>query len=491
MPRTLAGQTLATMLVGLAFAMAAGAWIYWSAGDEAVRSVGALGAAQRIVNVTRLVDEVPVDWRPRIVAGANDTAFRVRLVGQAPLSESNAGDGKASEAIGNLLRQALPGREIRVAVQTVRSEGRQLVPPMGDGLGPGRLGAGGRWGIDQHPMMHGPGTGGGDMPVSPMPPMLGMYAALSWRSLDVAVRLSSGQWLTYSTSLPDTTPPLSWRLAASLAVMVALIGAITAWAVRRVVAPLGVLAKAAERLGRDVETEPLPVVTGSVELQQATRAFNGMHERLRRLVENRTLMLAAISHDLRTQLTLLRLRAETGEGADDRERMLRTIRDMEDMLGATLEFAHDDVSRELARRTDVSALAMSIVDDMADAGLPVRAGQIEPGVVLLCKPGALRRAVTNLVDNAVKYGECARVGVARVNAGVEIVVEDDGPGIPEPHLAAVLQPFHRLEGSRSRETGGMGLGLAIASGVALAHGGELILGNRQEGGLRAALRLPE
>jgi signal transduction histidine kinase len=298
-------------------------------------------------------------------------------------------------------------------------------------------------------------------------------------------RLGDGRWLHISTVLPDTGPELSPRLL----VIVAMIAAMTAWAVRRMTAPLAGLATAAERLGRDVDAPPLPE-TGSDEIRGASHAFNTMQTRLRWLMDNRTQLLAAISHDMRTQLMLLRLRAETVEGAGEREKMLATIGEMEGMLTATLSFAKDEAANETRRRSDLGALLASIVDDMAEAGLPVALSQSAEGVIVECKSQALRRAIVNLIDNAIKYGGSARAALAVTSGTVEIRIDDEGPGIPENELARVVQPFYRLEGSRSRDTGGMGLGLAIAASVVEAHGGELQLANREAGGLRASIMLP-
>ncbi len=201
-------------------------------------------------------------------------------------------------------------------------------------------------------------------------------------------------------------------------------------------------------------------------------------------------MLAAISHDLRTQLTLLRLRTEAGAASDDRERMLHTISEMEEMLTATLSFAREEAQSEARKPVDLGALVSSVADDMSDAGLAVTIGVVAPSVVMDCKPLALRRALTNLIDNAVKYGGGATVSLTHLASDVQIAVEDNGPGIPEDQIARVLQPFYRLETSRSRETGGIGLGLAIAASIAEAHGGALSLSNRPEGGLRAQITLP-
>jgi signal transduction histidine kinase len=264
--------------------------------------------------------------------------------------------------------------------------------------------------------------------------------------------------------------------------------AVSIWAVRRVTAPLTILGAAAERLGRNLNAPPLEPI-GTNEMRQAARAFNEMQERLRRLIENRTLMLAAISHDLRTPLTLLRLRAENAAKDEDRERMVATIAQMDQMIDASLKFARGEAMSEPRRSVDLAALLSSIADDMVDAGRPVTMAPSNE-LVYQCKPEALKRAVTNLLDNAIKYGKRAHMSIEATDMRIAVIVDDEGPGIPQEKLNLVVQPFYRLDNSRSPERGGIGLGLAIARSVAEAHGGHLTLSNRQEGGLRASIDLP-
>jgi signal transduction histidine kinase len=273
-----------------------------------------------------------------------------------------------------------------------------------------------------------------------------------------------------------------------MAIMALIILGVSVWAVRRVTAPLAALAAAAERLGHDVSAPPL-AEAGTVETRQAARAFNDMQMRLRNLIDNRTRLLAAISHDLRTPLTLLRLRAETVENAQERDRMLGTIAEMDAMIGATLAFARDESAGEPRRPTDLVSLLHSVVDDMRDAGFPVCLKPAEP-VIYPCQPAALKRAIRNLLDNAVKYGKSGTVAMRRASRAIEIVIDDEGPGIPQEELTRVLEPFYRLDESRNRETGGVGLGLAIAQSIVQTHGGSLALSNRPEGGLRVRLSLP-
>jgi signal transduction histidine kinase len=452
------GQTLLILLAGLIVSHAVGSWIYTTDREQAVRAVGGLAVAQRIANLTRLVQETPPERRQRIVAALSDQSFRVSLSDQPPAIASGDDETPVALAIKAFLVDQLSlgsARQPRVSASGSDRPGFGGFHPMMMGRGP---------------MMHGFGPFG------------------SFRHLQVAVPLADGQWLAFATALPESGPSFSRQFLLSMGIMAAIILAVSVWAVRRVTAPLAALSAAAERLGNDLNAPPM-AETGTIETRQASRAFNTMQARLRSLIENRTRMLAAISHDLRTPLTLLRLRAENVENAQEREKMLATIAEIDAMVAATLQLARDEASAEPRRRTDLTALLASTVHDMADTGLPVSMQPAAP-VVYDCQPAALKRALANLLDNAVKYGKQARAAIVSTPRAIEVTIDDDGPGIPADELARVFQPFYRLEGSRSRETGGIGLGLAIALSVVQAHGGELTLANRPEGGLRASVMLP-
>jgi signal transduction histidine kinase len=454
-PKSLFGQTLLVLIAGLIVSHVAGSWIYTADREQAVRAVGGFATAQRIANLTHLVQESPREARPRIVASLSDQSFRVSLSAEPPSMPVTEDEAPVAEAIKDYLvdRLSLGARVPRVSASPVEG------PPFG------------AWHMRGHgPMMHGFGGFG------------------PFRHLQVAIPLTDGQWLTYATALPTAGPAFSFQFLLSMGIMAAIILVVSVWAVRRVTTPLASLATAAERLGRDVNAPPLPE-TGTTETRQAARAFNDMQTRLRSLIENRTRLLAAISHDLRTPLTLLRLRAESVENAPERDKMLSTIAEMDAMIGTTLQFARDDSADEPRRPTDLGALLQSVVDDMRDAGLAVRMQPAE-AFVYECRPAALKRAARNLLDNAVKYGQSGTVEIRRLSQAIEINVDDDGPGIPKQELTRVLEPFHRLEESRSRETGGVGLGLAIAQSIVQSHGGTLALSNRPTGGLRVTIALP-
>jgi len=474
-PKSLFGQTILILLVGLVISHAVGAWIYAGAREQAVRAIGGFAAAQRVANLSRLVEEAPADWRPRIVQALSDPTFRVALLPEPPAQLPADAEGAAA-AVEDYVRQQLPAlanRQVRAAVFAPAggTPGAPFGPPFDHRPFPGPMGEPGGMGGMMHGMM-GPGYG----------------AFGTWRGLQVAVKLSDGEWLSFATALPQGAPSVSWQFIISLALMGVIVLIVSVWAVRRLTAPLGMLSAAADRLGRDVAAEPL-VEAGTIEMRNAARAFNRMQERLRRLIESRTQMLAALSHDLRTPLTLLRLRTEEVANAEERDKMLNTIGEMDEMIGSTLAFARDEVRAEPRRRVDIAALLTSAVDDMADAGMPVT---MQPAAPLSydCQPGALKRAISNLLDNAVKYGKRAQVAIVTVGKAIEITIDDDGPGIPEAELPRVFQPFYRVEDSRNRDTGGTGLGLAIAQSIVQAHGGELTLANRAGGGLRACIKLP-
>jgi signal transduction histidine kinase len=258
--------------------------------------------------------------------------------------------------------------------------------------------------------------------------------------------------------------------------------------VYHVVAPLRTFASAAQGLGMDVNSPPL-LESGPREVRRATHAFNEMQRRIRRFVEDRTQMLAAISHDLRTPIMRLRLRAEVIDDEDERERALADLDDMERMIASTLSFAHDDAAVEARETVDLVALVQRVCDSIEDAGLPVEF-EGEGRVAYACRPGALRRALSNLIENAARYGERARVELLADERRIVVRIDDDGPGIPEDQIESVFQPFRRLDASRSRETGGTGLGLTVARTIVRAHGGDVRLANRPEGGLRVEVSLP-
>jgi signal transduction histidine kinase len=302
-----------------------------------------------------------------------------------------------------------------------------------------------------------------------------------------SVHLADGQWLNAAADRPPV-PPLGRAFLASFLISAAAVAAVGAIGVSFASRPLRNLAAAADRLGRGEGFQPLPE-TGPRETRQANVAFNRMRERLDRYIRDRTAMLAAIAHDLRTPITSLRLRAEFIEDEETKTKVLETLAEMQAMAEAVLSFARGDAESEESRETDIAALVESVVDDIAAQGRDASFEE-SSAVTLRCRPFALRRAIGNLVDNAVFYGGRARAHIETTVDEIRIFIDDDGPGIPSADLERVFDPFVRLEGSRSRETGGAGLGLSIARSILRAHGGDVKLENRPKSGLRATATLP-
>lgn len=303
----------------------------------------------------------------------------------------------------------------------------------------------------------------------------------------VQVALPQDQWALLNVS--GANFKFSWqRLAIRMGIWFLIIGLFSVVAARRLAEPIDDFGRAAEQLGTGQDVSPL-AERGPRELRVAMRAFNQMQERLRRFLEDRTRMLAAISHDLRTPLARLRLRAEFIEDEDQRAETRADLDAMSQMIRATLDFARDDALREQANLVDLGVLVADICDDIAELGGDVLLADASR-ISARCQPTAIRRAVANLVENAVKYGGGARVELVREENGVVIVVDDHGPGIPVDEQERVFAPFYRLEQSRNRDTGGVGLGLAVSRNIAREHGGDVKLSNRAPSGLRARLELP-
>jgi signal transduction histidine kinase len=275
-----------------------------------------------------------------------------------------------------------------------------------------------------------------------------------------------------------------WRV---YLVRILVIIAIALFAVHLAVRPLRQLAAAAQALGQDIHQPPLPI-DGPLEVRRAARTFNDMQQRLIENLAERTRFFAAVSHDLRTPVTRMRLRTEMLADDTTRERFRRDLDQMEAMVSATLDFAQSGENTESRDPIDINALLRGLQADFQDMGERVELTG-EARSPLAGYPQSLRRALQNLLDNAIRYGDWAHIQVYDSESALRIIIKDHGPGIPEGVLGQVFEPFYRLEHSRSQETGGYGLGLSIAEGIVRAHGGRLTLRNSEAGGLQAIIEL--
>jgi len=306
--------------------------------------------------------------------------------------------------------------------------------------------------------------------------------------LQAHLSLSDGSPLTIDIMPRGVMPVADW-LPYVFIVQMALLMLCAWYAVRQATRPLGRLAEAAETLDPN-RRGPALDETGPSEVAHAAAAFNAMRERIAHYLEERVQILAAISHDLQTPITRMRLRADMADDTPERDKLVRDLAEIERLVQDGIAYARSaHSSGEKATRIDLSSFIDSIAYDYQDTGKAVRVSGVVSGTVAT-KPHALRRILANFVDNALKYAGSAEINVARDDGRTVIAVLDRGPGIPDDRLEAAMKPFFRLEGSRNRETGGAGLGLAIAQQLAASIGGAVRLCNRPGGGLAAEIVLP-
>ena len=306
--------------------------------------------------------------------------------------------------------------------------------------------------------------------------------------LQIAVEQPGRGWLALAAPWPRPGGRLLVVLLIQTLILYAVILLPVLWIVRRLSRPLETLTHAATGYDPHAPGAPLPEA-GPADLHRLIAAFNDLRLRVTAMLDEKDRMLGAIGHDLRTPLAALRVRIESVEDDTDRARMVDTVEQMNRTLDDILSLARVGRPSEPPTEVDLAALVDAVVEDFRDLEQDVVFADAER-LPLRLRPTLMGRAIRNLIENAVKYGGAARVQVERSAAAATVVVEDDGPGIPSAQLAAVLEPFTRLERSRNSDTGGIGLGLALARSIVREAGGELRLSNRPEGGLRAAIVLP-
>jgi len=466
LPRSLFGRLVLILLGGLIFAQIATAYINLAERDQLLYRAGGMRLAQQIADIVKLLDSLPAVERRQVVAVFNAPPLAISLDRPRIGPENAPAETDFHQSMfTTVLRYAL-GEDARVNV--VRLEGAP------EGFRPG-LPIGGP---PDMPMMQGRGWGRG----------IGPGFAPGGTFFTVQIALRDGSWVTFDSQLSPQATAMPLRLALTLLILLGTVIVLSLVAVRWVTGPLAALATAAEKLGEDINRPPLPE-TGPSEAQRAARAFNTMQQRLSRFITDRTRVLTAMSHDLKTPITRLRLRAEMLEDEALRAKFAKDLEEMEAMVAQTLDFMRDASTQEALQRVDAMALLESLQTDYQDTGSRV---EIEGSIAhpYTGRPLALRRCLTNLVDNAIRYGGGARIMAEDAGDRLTIRILDDGPGIPEQELQHAFEPFFRGEASRNRETGGTGLGLGIARNIARAHGGDIVLRNRAEGGLEAILTLP-
>lgn len=439
-PQTLAGRTIAVLLVGLGLFHLWSIWIYQVGIENLLGSTRDQQLVERLVSVKRVIAALPTGEREETAHVLSTATMEIHW---SPLSLVNP-PSVESERIG-LLRKQL----------------RELVPEI----------------TDDHVRLAfaDEGTSSEESDA---------YHHL----LLASVQLPDASWVNFRLATFQTAPTEHGVLA-SLSAMALGILLVSVVLVRSVTAPLRTLARAADRIGIDLAAPEVPQ-TGPREIQQTAKAFNRMQARIKRLISDRTQTLAAVSHDLKTPITRLRLRAEFVKDEELRQTIEGDLDEMERMIESTLAFLRGDATGEESKTVDIATILETVSDQLVDTGHDVVLAGL-PHLSLRCKPLAIKRAFSNLIENAVKYGRRARVNLAERGDEIVITIADDGPGIPEEEMERVFDPFYRLEASRSRETGGTGLGLTVARTAIRAHGGDIRLHNVQPSGLCATVTLPK
>lgn len=481
LPRSLFGRLILIMLSGLIVAQLVTAYINLTERDQLLYRAGGMRLAQQISDIVKLLDSLPPAERRKVVAVFSAPPLTVSLDRPRLPPRDGASEGDFPHSMFTAVLRFALGEGVQINVVRLESAPQSFRPGARGGPPEAPMmsmmqGSGWERGAQDMPMMQGWGRGAG------------RGASAEGTFFTVQIALHDGSWVTFDSYLSPQATAVPLRLALTLAILLGTVIALSLIAVRWVTGPLTQLATAAEKLGEDINRPPLSE-SGPSEAQRAARAFNTMQRRLSRFIADRTRIFTAMSHDLKTPITRLRLRSEMLEDAALRAKFDKDLQEMESMVTQTLDFMRDADAHEPVQQVDAMALLESLQTDYQDTGHVV---EIEGRIrhPYRGRPLALRRCLTNLVDNAIRYGGRATIRAEDSAECLSIRVCDDGPGIPEEELEQAFEPFFRGEASRSRETGGTGLGLGIARNIARAHGGELVLRNRPDGGLEAILTLP-
>jgi signal transduction histidine kinase len=467
-PRSLAGRLTLLLVVTLAIAQLGLTLVLNRERDSLVEELMHSQALNQTVTLTRLLDATTDEAETlRLLAafGSRTTCAEVvDTLGTTPMSDEEA---RLSELLRSMLHGAVSGMPQINVEEASRGRGEPCgqnefrfgtePPPRGD--------------REEYRDRDPDGDGDRD----------------EMAALTISVPLDNGRWLSMRSTiaLPSEPNRLTWL---SFFVSALAVAVVTVLVVRSQTRLLRNLAQASERFGRGEQVDPLPE-TGPSEVTAATTAFNTMQARLSQFIAERMRLLAGISHDLRTPLTTLRLKAELLDDDAARDDLITTIDELSGIAEAALAFTRAEAANEETQVLDLAEPLDEIISEFQLAGADVAADGIEH-LDVPCRPVSLKRAIRNLVENAVRYGGSARVSLRRDGTEAVIEVTDSGPGIPEDRIADAFKPFVRLEPSRNAETGGIGLGLSIAMGIVHAHGGTIVLTNRPEGGLAATIWLP-
>ncbi|MBO1519212.1 ATP-binding protein [Oceanisphaera pacifica] len=443
---SLTGQVIMVALLALVLIQLVGIQIYRMEREETLGLVNSRFTLQRLISVTRLLNQAPPALHNEILRASRSETLRLNINNSRPTSNER------SARFEHIVRSKLgypKQRAIHINVEHKAS--RSHHSPR-------------NFPRHRHP--------------SARPDI----------RLQGGIELNDGRWLSFTSLTDSDIPGWSAKAVLSFIVLAALLAGLMIWLLQRTTRPLNELALQAERLGRGDKPEPINE-SGPREIRDTLSAFNRMQNRLDRFVSDRTHMLAAISHDLRTPITTLQLRCEFLPDGEDKQKIQQSLKLMEQMLNATLQFAREDGLAEPINNLDLTSLLQSVCDDLQDNGHSVVL-TAQDTILYRGRSTALRRALQNLLDNGVKYGDKVETSLSATHEQIQINIRDFGPGIADDQLAEVFKPFIRLDSARNVEGGSIGLGLAIARTLIHQHGGQLLLSNHPQGGLLAQIFLP-
>lgn len=444
-PRSIRGQLVALLLLTLAVVQCLSVWLFIEERSNAILATLAKDGTSRVLTVANALETALDDRHATIMRAAESLDFRLSIDDSA-LSDAPGADPLSFPAEhSRSVLAASPQRSVRLAL----IEGEAMAPL--------------------------PFSSSRDEDGDP-------------NQLAVSAALRDGRWL--NARIDTGGPPLQWAwpALASMLLTGAAVIAVVWMLVGRISRPLRRLAENAERLGRGNALQPV-TSSGPDEVRRLAMAFDDMSERLTRLLAERATMLAALGHDLRSPITAMRLRLEMVDDEETRERMGNCLDEMQTLVESALALARGAGIAEPIVRVDLGRMLGQLVDELREAGGDANAS-ITDDVILEARPASLKRAVRNIAENAMRYGGQARITLQRREGGALIIVEDNGPGIPIYERKRVFEPFVRLEASRSRDTGGSGLGLATSKMVIESHGGSLTAEDARDGGARIVVDLP-
>ncbi|ABK45867.1 periplasmic sensor signal transduction histidine kinase [Magnetococcus marinus MC-1] len=456
LPRTLSGQLLLILMTGISMVLALSAVLHLHERSEALSNYGSIQAAYRLKGVVENLDPLLPQQRQQILGLMESSLQFIQII--APSSDAVIGDAPSHPMAQQFLQR----------LQSVFGVGWQIRVKMLQWQGPPET-------QDVHQRHHRQHMGG----------MQRIFP--DGLSFLAQVQLRDGNWVEFHNHLPKEVFDRPDHLFGALLALFIGVMLLAVVAVRLTTRPLTLLVQAAHGLGEDLNRPPLPV-QGCRELRQTAQALNSLQARIKRHVQERTQLLAAISHDLRTPLTRMQLRTERLIEGDVQHAYFQDIKEMEQMIQGAMAFIQGMEQQEPWQRVDLAAMLERLQEEFAEMGYTITL-DVPDHLPFWVMRTSLKRALSNLISNGVQYGQRVAVSAIAEGDGVKLSIRDHGPGIPESEFARVLEPFTRLEASRSRHTGGVGLGLAIARNIIQAHGGGLRLHNHPDGGLQVDVML--